>query len=42
MISAKNAPSFRSEVMQAGAIKLFEKPLRMSELQASVRGLTRT
>jgi len=42
MMSARNDPSFRSEVTQAGVIKLFEKPLPLSELQASVRSLTRT
>ena len=42
MMSARNDPSFRSEVIQAGVINLFEKPLRLSELQAQIRSLTRT
>lgn len=42
MMSARNDPSFRSEVTQAGVINLFEKPLCLSELQAQVRSLTRT
>lgn len=42
MMSARNDPSFRSEVIQAGVINLFEKPLRLSELQAQVRSLTTT